>query len=228
LSGDPRARILLVVFATAITASTPRGQLLPFAAYFPLCALLIVTHRVSLSYVAWRCAAASPFLLLAAGMLLLQFGSTEESLRNGLPLALSVVCKGCAAVLLLAFLTGSTSLPQLLDGIRCLGSPESLNLILSMMSRYTSLLSEEYSRMERARDCRTVRPLGGRRIAIYSHQLGTLILRSWDRAERIHAAMLSRGFDGAWPEGERQRPTVVYVAYLISSGASFLTARLLL
>jgi len=26
--------------------------------------------------------------------------------------------------------------------------------------------------------------------------VGTLLLRSWQRAERVHSAMLSRGFDG--------------------------------
>jgi cobalt/nickel transport system permease protein len=227
-SEDPRARILLIVFATTIVASTPRGELLPFAAYFPLCAILILTHRVSLSYVAWRCAAASLFVLFAAGLLFVQVGFSPEASQDRNAVALSVVFKGYAAVLLLASLTGSTSLAQLLSGLRRLRSPEALNSILSMMYRYTSLLSEEYSRMERARDSRTVRPLGSRRFKVYGHQLGTLILRSWDRAERIHAAMLSRGFDGTWPVRSQQSVAGLNLPFLLLTGTAFLAARIAL
>lgn len=225
--GDPRTRILLVAFATAIIASTPQGDLRPFCAYFTICAALIVTHRVCLSYVARRCLTVSPFLLLAAGMLLVQAGFNSEAFRVRVPVALSVICKGYATVLLLACLTGSTPLTQLLRGLRQLGSPESLNVILGMMYRYTSLLSEEYSRMERARECRTLRPLGPRRFAVYGRQLGSLILRSWDRAERIHAAMISRGFDGSWPETSRFSLRLMDFAYLLVGGAAFLTVRIL-
>jgi cobalt/nickel transport system permease protein len=200
--------------------------LLPFAAYFPLCVLLVLTGRVSGLYLIWRCLAASPFILLAAGLLAFQRGLNPEDVRTALPAALSVAAKGYAAVLLLGFLTASTALSDLLLALRRLGSPESLNLILGMMYRYTSVLSEEFARMERARECRTVRPLGRRRFAVYGRQLGALMLRSWDRAERVHAAMLARGFDGVWPGAERRAFARVDVAFFFVCCALFLLPRL--
>ena len=224
---DPRTRVVTVVASTLIVVSTPRGVLEPFAAYFALCLLLILTDRVPVSRIGWRCLAASPFILLASGLLALQDGVTLPAIRASAPAAVSVALKGYAAALLLAFLTLSTALSELLSALRRMGSPDSLNLILSMMYRYTNLLSEEYARMERARACRTVRPLGSQVYEVYGRQLGELILRSWDRAERVHTAMLARGFTGTWPESEKRSLGVVDFVFFAMFGGLFALARAL-
>lgn len=222
---DPRARILSVVAAIGIVASTPPAVLRPFSTYAVLALLLIFTTRASGVYLTLRCLAASPFLLLAGGLLAFQQGLTPQGVPAGVPAALSVLCKGYMAALLLAMLTATTPLSELLWSLRELKAPHALNTILGMMYRYTNLLSEEYARMERARDCRTVQPLGKRRIAVYGHQFGTLILRSWDRADRVHAAMLSRGFTGTWPAMEQRRFRLADTAFLTATAALFLIPR---
>jgi cobalt/nickel transport system permease protein len=225
---DPRARILAVVGATVIIASTPRAVLSPFAYYLPLVVILVLSSRASVLYLVWRCLAASPFILLAAGLLAMQSGFTPQGLpaAEGVNAALSVAFKGYMAALLLAFLTATTALSELLWALRRMKAPESLNLILGMMYRYTSLLSEEYARMERARDSRTVRPLGRQRFAIYGRQLGTLIIRSWDRAEHVHAAMVSRGFNGSWPSRIERDFGWFETAFVLSTALLFLIPRL--
>lgn len=222
---DPRARILIVVTATLVVASTPRAELAPFLAYFPLSVLLILISRASGWYLISRCLAASPFILLASGLLAFQAGFTSDGRPAGIPAALSVALKGYSAALLLALLTATTALSELLWALRRLKAPESLNVILGVMYRYTSLLSEEYSRLERARESRTVRPLGSRRFTVYGRQLATLFIRSWDRADRVHAAMLSRGYDGAWPSMQSRRFSLFDTTFLIISSLLFLASR---
>lgn len=146
----------------------------------------------------------------------------------GLPRALSIAGKGFTAVLLLAFLMAMTELADLLWALRKLGSPRLLNLILGMMYRYTSLLSEEYARMERARDCRMVRPLGWQGIGVYGHHMGSLLVRSWDRADRVHAAMVSRGFTGEWPVTRVSSFGARETVFVLICAAAFLTARVLM
>jgi cobalt/nickel transport system permease protein len=34
-------------------------------------------------------------------------------------------------------------------------------------------------------------------------EIGLLFIKSWERAERVHAAMVSRGFTGSLPPGQR-------------------------
>ncbi|MCC7235440.1 MAG: hypothetical protein IT163_09060 [Bryobacterales bacterium] len=239
---DARARLLAVVAATVIVASTPVGELAPFLAYVPLTYLLLRTGQASREYLAWRCFAAAPFLLMAALLLAIEAawpaggwpaGSWMDAWKAanwdaGLPRALSIAGKGFTAVLLLAFLMAMTELADLLWALRKLGSPHLLNLILGMMYRYTSLLSEEYARMERARDCRMVRPLGWQGIGVYGHHMGSLLVRSWDRADRVHAAMVSRGFTGEWPVTRVSSFGARETVFVLICAAAFLTARVLM
>lgn len=244
---DARARLLAVVGATAVVASTPVGVLTPFLLYVPLTFLLLRTGQASREYLAWRCFAAAPFLLMAGLLLAMEAAwptghwpagswasgngkAIWEAINwdAGLPRALSILGKGFTAVLLLAFLMATTELAELLWAMRKLGSPRPLNLILGMMYRYTSLLSEEYARMERARDCRMVRPLGWQGIGVYGHHMGSLLVRSWDRADRVHAAMVSRGFTGEWPVSRSSAFGMRETVFVLVCVASFLAARVLL
>ncbi len=218
---DPRTRLLAIAAAIVIVTSTPAGALRPFPFYGVAILMLLGTGRASWIHLALRCLAASPFILMAGGLLAWQDGTPAAG-----RLALSVALKGYSAALLLAFLTATTSLGELLTALRLLKAPQSLNLILGMMYRYTSLFSEEYARMERARACRTVRPLGRRRFSIYGHQFGSLILRSWDRAERVHAAMVSRGFHGSWPSRLQPVFTPRDALFLAAAPALLLIPRL--
>lgn len=202
---DPRARLLIILLATIACVSVPRGELRPFAMFaVAIVALLLTSRSLDWVHLLTRCAASSPFILLAGLLLLFQYGIDQQGRPEGLVPVTGILAKGYAAAVLLAFLASTTPLAQILWAMRKLGAPESLNMILAMMFRYTSLLSEEWSKLQRARDSRTVRPLGGLALAnVYGRQLGTLLVRSWDRADRIHASMLSRGFHGAWPVREQ-------------------------
>lgn len=222
---DPRARVIIVVAATVVVASTPRAVLTPFPAYFVLSFALILMSRTPGSYLVWRCLAASPFILLAAGLLAFQHGLGPDGRPAGIEAALSVALKGYAAALLLAFLSSTTALSELLWTLRRLRAPESLNMILGVMYRYIGLLSEEYARLERARDSRTVAPLGRQRYTVHGRHVATLLVRSWDRAERIHAAMLSRGYNGAWPMMESRRFVLYDAAFVAVATGLFLSAR---
>lgn len=226
---DPRARLLSVLAATILIASTPRGHLLPFLLYFPLIVVgIVVCSNASWRYLIARCVASSPFILMASVLLLFQYDLTADGRPAGIGPAASVAGKGYAASLLLAFLTESTPLAQILWAMRKLGSPESLNLILGMMYRYTALLEEEWTRLERARNSRTVRPFGFTQMfGVYGRQLGILLVRSWERAERVHAAMLARGFDGSWPVWKPATFAWVDGLFLTCCTGAFAVARFL-
>jgi cobalt/nickel transport system permease protein len=223
---DPRARLLTVFAAILIVTSTPLGVLWPFAPYFALSLLLISMSSASGHYVLWRCLVASPFILLAAGLLAFQAGLTAGGRPIGLEAAISVALKGYTAALLLAFLTATTPLSELLWALRRLKAPESLNMILALMYRYVGLLTDEHARLERARESRTVRPLGKLRFHVYGRQLGSLVLRSWDRADRIHAAMVSRGYNGFWPLTISRPFGLLDATFVVFSSLLFLIARI--
>jgi cobalt/nickel transport system permease protein len=75
---------------------------------------------------------------------------------------------------------------------------------LSFTYRYLFVLADEAVRMVRAHALRSPdRPQPALRVA--GSLLGLLLLRTLDRARRVHAAMLCRGFDGELRRLERAR-----------------------
>jgi len=82
--------------------------------------------------------------------------------------------------------------------LKLLGVPAVLSTQLLFLHRYIQLLAGELSRMNLARELRSgsanTMPL-----AVYGSLLGHLLLRVLERAQRIHQAMVSRGFDGQLP-----------------------------
>jgi len=74
--------------------------------------------------------------------------------------------------------------------------PRVMVMILSFMYRYIFVLVDEAMRMRQARDSRN---FGGSRLwqmRTIGNMIGTLFIRSYERGERVYAAMLARGFDG--------------------------------
>ena len=113
-------------------------------------------------------------------------------------IAVAIVCRNSlalAAVLTLGLLYSST---ELILCLRRLGCPPVIVSTLHFMDRYAHVLGEERNRMLIARSART---FGLRRSSTAAwldlgHLLGSLFLRAMERGDRIHRAMVSRGWDG--------------------------------
>jgi cobalt/nickel transport system permease protein len=114
-------------------------------------------------------------------------------------LAKALLVAGMALVLV-----ASSGFARLADSLGAIGAPRIFVQQLQLLWRYAGLLGEESERFKRARDLRD--PLGVARGPKQAARLiGGLLARSLDRAERIHQAMLCRGFTGSMP-GAAPRP----------------------
>jgi cobalt/nickel transport system permease protein len=105
-----------------------------------------------------------------------------------------------------------------------LGVPAVLTTQLMFLHRYTQVQAGELGRMNLARELRsgstTTMPL-----AVYGALLGHLLLRTLDRAQRIHQAMLSRGFDGQLPMRRPQSWRTVDTLFVAVCLVTFLLLR---
>jgi cobalt/nickel transport system permease protein len=215
---DPRCRLLASVGAAALIASTPPFQPLRYAAYAGLLIPLTFLPARLLGVAARRTLRALPFLLLAAGVLLLREGEARAA-------AAAVFCNGLLIAWTLSALSVTTTMPEVLGALRQLGAPSAFIQVLALMIRYIALFGEEHIRMDRARESRTARPLGVRGWTIRARQFGELILRAHDRAHRIHVAMEARGFTGVWPARPLPALSFSQVAGLLGIVAVFAAAR---
>ena len=118
----------------------------------------------------------------------------------------SIALRFCITVGAAIVLIGLTGFTRLCAALPRLGVPCIFAAQLLFLYRYIHVLIHEAARMERARD---MRALGrrGRGLRSYARLLGQLLLRTLDRARRIHQAMLCRGFDGELPQRDVLRYT---------------------
>ncbi|MBN2195779.1 MAG: cobalt ECF transporter T component CbiQ [Polyangiaceae bacterium] len=197
---DARAKVLVTLGFLVTVASFGRHQLLQ-----PLPLVILLSAGWALSEIpvrslGFRLAIASPVAVLI-GMWnplfepepMLRLGSMVVS--AGWVSFLSILERfllGMAAVLLLI---GSTGVDAVAAALGRLGVPRVLVTQLLLLYRYVFVLAAEVERMLRAHSLRAPnRPRPELRTV--RSMLGELLLRSLARAERVHAAMLCRGFAG--------------------------------
>jgi cobalt/nickel transport system permease protein len=187
---EPRTKLLAFTALIVAVLSIPAGSGSLFIAYFFATAILMGISQVPLNYILGRTLVILPFIVLASLAV-----PWKGYAGFGILFIRAVLC-----LILLILLTNTTRFVELLRGLRKLGCPQILVMNLSFLYRYLFVLTEEAMRMKQARDCRRVgRSPFREELKVLSSMLGTLLIRSFERAERMHGAMLSRGYSGDFP-----------------------------
>lgn len=189
---DPRAKIIGLIGLVFVSVSLPPGAWPAFAAVFAILVGMVVVARLRPRHVLRRMTVEIPFLAAAA---ILPF--TAE---DGLVLGATVGAKVTIGVLAMVVLSSTTPFPKLLRGFELLRAPRLIVVIVALMWRYLHVLSEQVARMQTARAARGY-SAGRLRQAIPSTGplIASLFVRSLERGERVHLAMLGRGYDGGMP-----------------------------
>lgn len=115
--------------------------------------------------------------------------------QEGIDLAILITVKSNAIVLTLMALMGTIAVQDLGPAMQQLRVPNKLCHILLFTYRYIHVIHQEYSTMRRAMDARGFVPKTDKHTyRTYAWLVGMILVKSWDRAERVHGAMLCRGF----------------------------------
>jgi cobalt/nickel transport system permease protein len=91
-------------------------------------------------------------------------------------------------------LSNTTRFTDILGVLREIGIPSLLVTVLALMYRYLFVLIDEAERMTRARASRTFAAGRLRLWKSAASVVSQMFIRSSERAERIYAAMLARGW----------------------------------
>ena len=151
-----------------------------------LLAALAAASRIPVAWLAKRLLLVEPFVLGVALLALFQ--------PNGGAVFADRIVRSTLCVFTMILLAGTTPFAGILAAFRRLHMPALLVTILALMYRYLFVLADEGARMRRARASRSFG--GGRRLAWRTPAgvAARLFVRSSERAERIYAAMCSRGW----------------------------------
>lgn len=193
---DARVKIVAAGAILLSLVLTERHYGWLFASYFVLVATLALAARLPLPALLTRATLVLPFAGTVAALNL--FGG--DALRAG-----GVLGKSYLSALVVLVLLATTPLHVLLRGLESLGAPRFFLMVAQFVHRYLFVLSEQAQHMIQARRCRAV---GARRQPLAASAAGAvavLFARSYGRAERIHHAMLARGFQGHFTLLEQPR-----------------------
>ncbi len=201
--------VTLVAFVVVVVA-TPREAFWAFGVYAALLAGVAVAARVPALFILRRLVVEIPFVVFALLLPLIATGPTVEVLglslsEEGLLAGWNILAKGTLGVVASILLAATTDARSLLLAMQRLRVPPVLVEITSFMVRYADVITAEMRRMKIARESRGF--TGGRRrqFGVLATSAGALFIRSYERGERVHLAMLSRGYAGRLPVIEVQQ-----------------------
>ena len=209
---DPRVKLVLTTLFILIAALTPDRSWAAFGLLGGLVLLTGLLSRVGLGLIQKRSLVALPFTLAA---LTVVFSTPGRPLLTaslpggpwvvtdaGLLRFLSILLRSYLSVQAAVLLAATTPFPDLLWGMRALHVPRTLVAIGGFLYRYLFVLADEVARLLRAREARSADPDGRGggsvvwRARVAGAMAGSLFIRSYERSERIYAAMVARGYDG--------------------------------
>lgn len=193
----------LLAFMIAVVA-TPRDWYPAFGAYLVAIATVIGISRVPPTYILKRTVIEVPFVLFAVLLPFVATGPQTEVLgvsvsQHGLEAGVALLVKGTLGVLASLTLAATTEPQELLIGLERLRLPQQLVQIMSFMVRYLDVVTGEMQRMKIARESRGFTARNPRHWPVLARSAGALFIRSYERGERVHLAMLSRGYTGRMP-----------------------------
>ena len=119
--------------------------------------------------------------------------------EHGLLGAWGLLVKGTLGVLASLTLAATTEPHHLLAGLERLRLPHQLVQIMGFMVRYLDVVTDEMRRMRVARESRGFTARNPKHWPILARSAGALFIRSYERGERVHLAMVARGYTGVTP-----------------------------
>jgi cobalt/nickel transport system permease protein len=195
--------VALLVFMLVVVA-TPKQWYAAYAVYLGVLLVVVGVSTVPPTYLLKRMLVEVPFLFFALLMPFIATGPRTDVLgvsvsEAGLLGAWALLAKGTLGVLASLTLAATTEPRDILSGLDRLHFPHQLVEIMGFMVRYVDVVTDEMRRMRIARDSRGFTARDVRHWPVLARSAGALFIRSYERGERVHLAMLSRGYTGRMP-----------------------------
>jgi cobalt/nickel transport system permease protein len=211
-------KLLAVLGFVLVVVSTPREAVWAFGLYAVLLGTVAAVARIPAGFLLKRLLIEIPFVAFALLMPFVVPGEQTEVLGISLSVpglwgAWNILAKGTLGVAASVILASTTELRSLLLGLQRLRLPSLLVQIASFMIRYGDVIADEMRRMSIARRSRGFEARGVRHWGVLAKSAGALFIRSYERGERVHLAMVSRGYTGTMPVLDDVRATRTQWSY---------------
>lgn len=227
---DPRAKVVVTALFIVAVVSFGKYELSAMLPFFLFPTVMMALGGLPVLSIIRKVVIVIPFALVV-GMFNPLFD--RAVLFNLGTLPVSGGWLSCASITVRAILTvsaaiilmGVTGFTAICRALEQLGMPQAFAMQLLFLYRYIFVLTEEGRRASRARDLRSFGK-SGQGVVPFASLVGHLLLRTWLRAERIHMAMLARGFTGEFHTRQPARFGWAELLFVAGWSALFLFLRL--
>jgi cobalt/nickel transport system permease protein len=185
--------------------ATPRETVWAFGLHAAVAVAVVAAAGLPVGLMARRLRIEAP--VVAFALFLPLVGSAPRTDVAGLPLsepglwaAWNVLAKATLGVTASLTLAATTPVADLLRGLDRLRVPRVVTGIAGFMVRYLDIVVGEARRMHVARQSRGYEPRWLWQARGVAASAGTLFVRAYERGERVHLAMASRGYTGTMPD----------------------------
>ncbi len=210
---DARAKLLAGLVMVLGFVTTPPLRPAEFALVCALYLALMLIGGLPAGKVLARSALVLPFAgtiallapLQASGGSLNAGGLLGPAAAAGWVAAYAILSKAWLSTLTVVLVSATTPVPELLDGLHRLKVPDVMVMLLAFIYRYAGVLGAQLHSMRVAVASRAPRIRRVALVRLYGNLAGAMVVRAYERGERIHAAMLARGFDGTLPTARTTR-----------------------
>jgi cobalt/nickel transport system permease protein len=197
---DPRAKLLTTLIFIGTVVSFGKYEVSALVPFFIYPLVLVSIGELPFFFLAEKVLLVAPFAFfigifnpLIDRSVMIHLGTIPVS--GGWLSFLSIMIRFSLTVGSALVLIALTGFHGVCMGLEKLGVPRPFVVQLLFLYRYIFVLIDEASRMVKAKSLRTFNG-HGTKIGTFGSMLGHLLLRTMDRAQRIHLAMCCRGFDG--------------------------------
>ena len=198
-------KILALLGFVLVVVATPKDWFAAYGVYLLVLLGVIAVSTVPPTYILRRMVVEVPFVLFAVLMPFIATGPRVEVLglsvsEAGLLAGWALLAKGTLGVLASLTLAATTEPHALVVGLERLRLPQQLVQIMGFMVRYLEVVTDEMRRMRIALDSRGFNARNPAHWPVLARSAGALFIRSYERGERVHLAMVSRGYTGRMPD----------------------------
>ena len=145
-----------------------------------------------------------PFILFALFLPFLSSGNNDmvftlfsfEVYRTGLLEMFAILFKATAGLSMGIVLTATTTNIELIYGLQKLKLPSIIIAIMSFSIRYIDVFIDEFKRVKISMQSRGYIEKGIKTLLPIAYASGAMLIRGYERGERVYLSMISRGFTG--------------------------------
>jgi cobalt/nickel transport system permease protein len=227
---DSRAKVLVTGIFIVTVVSFGRYDLAALLPFFIFPVAMIAIGRLPALFILRKMALLCPFVLVIGIFnplfdrdIIVHLG--PFGISGGWISFISIGIRSILTVGAAMILVGVTGFTAICQALERMGLPRAFTVQLLFLYRYIFVLAEEGQRCSMARQLRSFGKKG-QGLSSFSSLIGHLLLRTWQRAERIHMAMIARGFTGSFHARRDTRFGWSETGFVLGWSALFILFRL--